>query len=297
MRGLLALVVVVGLAGDAAANLVIVRKVKLADAVASAEVGVVLEVEAVEKVDYAVPAAGGKPCPPYTFIAWRGRVASILFPAAFPPVKAEQRVLVIPASVPELALAAHDACAGDGSKSVSRDRFPGVVPSPGSKLVALLAWRTGYGWSEAVDGSWLAHKDFRKVLKAVGKGTPLGRTGRYRMNGGGADTGASDGMCLADSDCLLAAPSCPGPCGGCPGIPGTIVSMTTASAGRLQAECDRAAHPPPPKLRKGMLMPPPPRPNCAPCPAPPPPPPPPQPPPPARPAPVVACVAQRCSAR
>ena len=273
-----------GLAGLAGAGQIMVRKIKLAEAVAQTEVAVVIQLEAPAglKVDYPVPRDDehDKDCAPYSWVAWRGRVESVVFPARFAPVEVGQVVTVVPAGIDRLVAASHLSCSEGGSRSWAQNRLDGEHPSDGARLVVLLRWSQQRGWMEAVDGGWLAARHAGKVRRAAGKARrALEPAGQYRI---GSSEGPQGG-CLGADECTFDRPSCPGPCGSCPGLAEPVLAMSKAAATRLRADCARQREPPP---RKKGAPAPPAAPNCAPCPAPPPGAP--------RKAPVPTCVALRC---
>lgn len=247
----------------AVAGQVIIQDAPLAAVVARSGLALLVTVEApgAVRVDYPVPPAGTKPCEPYSSSAWRVRVERVLAPARFPAAAVGDRLTVIPADVPDLVGISHRACLDGTSKSPIFERFGGAEPRSGARLLVLLTWLDGYGWTEATSGSWLLPSQLPR-LQAVMKG-------KMRVGSALDVTDPSqpgrDAICLDDGDCTLATLQC-GPCGACPGQEGVPVHRQAAQ--RFAAACAQS-HAPPSRPRRG---PPVQAPNCAPCPAPTPPP-------------------------
>ncbi len=169
-----------------------------------------------------VPPAGDKNCGTYDYGVITGTVVSVQHPQA-PVVSPGERIVVYFANTPSLVELTHLACSEGTSKSPIFDRFEGAAPADGATLTALLRWEKGFGWTEAVAGSWLKAPPTAKQLALA------------RAPGFDEDLAAHEAMCVDDKDCVLGTLAC-GPCGPCV----EPQPVARAALGRYGALCRQA---------------------------------------------------------
>lgn len=132
---------------------------------AAAVVTLTLATPASERKNWPVPGEGSKACAPYQGWQYRGRIEAVHFASPSAPALAVgAQLLVSPATMPDLIYLEQLACTKGISKSPIWERFAGIEPKPGQKVLAVLAWQADYGWLERVSGAWLDPADLPKVL-------------------------------------------------------------------------------------------------------------------------------------
>ncbi|MFH1808548.1 MAG: hypothetical protein ABIJ09_07380 [Pseudomonadota bacterium] len=251
-------VVLLALAAVARASQVSHEETSLDEVLSQTEVAVLLQLEdpAMRPVAIPVPSDGTKDCGAYRYGAWRARVTRVVHSEPASGVAVGQTLVVFPADTPALIAISREACLTGMTESPIFGRFKGVEPMKGQPALALLRWLPGYGWAEAVSGSWLKPVDAKKIA---------GRLTKRDLGMNPALLPARDSLCVITDDCVQSFADC-SLCGTCPDWNGW--AATHATSARVAASC-KALHPEPKPHKPGEPVPPPPdQPACSPCPQP-----------------------------
>lgn len=126
---------------------------------------------------YPVPGDGEKRCEPYAFVEYHATIERVVTPArpgsgAHAPPAVGDALAIVPADTPELVDLTRRACLEGVSKSPIFRRFAGETPTDGARLLVVVTWVEGYGWTELVDGAWLAAGALPAIEKALAKPAP-----------------------------------------------------------------------------------------------------------------------------
>jgi hypothetical protein len=195
-------------------------------------VTIALDTPHTTRVSIPVPSPSeDKTCEPVATYVVTGKVVKVLHPTKmrFTVVSEEERIVVFPGNVDELVELARIACVEGTSKSVSVDHMRGGAElADGATRTALLRWQSGFGWTEAVSGSWLEKEPSRAKLASV-----------HRMRFV-EDAAQHDALCVTAADCVQDDLSCE-PCGPCVEHP----PIASAAVGRYVALCHEAKKPKP----------------------------------------------------
>jgi hypothetical protein len=195
-------------------------------------VTIALDTPHATRVSIPVPSpVEGKTCDPIASYVVTGKVVKVLHPTKmrFTVVSEDERIVVFPGNIDQLVDLARIACVEGTSKSVAVDHMTkGSEPADGVTRTALLRWQNGFGWTEAVAGSWLEKEPSRAKLASVQ---------RMRFV---EDTAQHDALCVTAADCVQDDLSCE-PCGPCVEHP----PIARASVGRYVALCHEAKKPKP----------------------------------------------------
>lgn len=125
---------------------------------------VTLAAPAAVKRAYPVPGGAGKKCDPYDFVEYRATVVRVVRAGKdLPTLEAGKGIAVVPSNTPELVDLTRRYCLEGVSKSPIWQRFKGVQPTDGARVLVVLTWAKGYGWLERVDGAWLPASDLERV--------------------------------------------------------------------------------------------------------------------------------------
>ncbi len=244
------------LASTGRASQVFHQATPLAEVLQQTEAAVLLQLAkpAMRPVAIPVPGDDKKDCGTYSYGVWRAKVTRIVHAEKASGISVGQTVVVFPADTPELIGISREACLTGMTESPIFGRFEGVKPEDNQQVLALLRWLPGYGWAEAVSGSWLAPGDARKIARKLK---------RRELLSNPALLPAGQTLCVVNEDCVQSYAHC-SPCGYCPGWNGR--AFTLSSSARIVASCQVTN--PPPRVRKpgGPMPKPPPAVACSPCP-------------------------------
>jgi hypothetical protein len=235
MRNLVLTVALCALSSAAAAPAA-ARKVSLDAALSMSELVVTIQLDTphTTKVSVPVPSPERKPekeCGSYDSYVVTGKVVEVVHPTKmrFTVVSPDDRIVVFPGNLAMNVDLTQRVCSDGTSKSPIYDHFASPAPlEDGAVRTALLRWQNGYGWTEAVAGSWLDKPPSQPKLAAVD---------RMHFE---ADPARHDALCVTAADCVQDDLSCE-PCGACVEHPPIARSAVT----RYVAVCHEAKKPKP----------------------------------------------------